>query len=216
MNDESHWVMLSVDMMTEEMWQRWTSSCQLAARLWWSPTTVVYQHHRTEGIVLPGMAHSTTSLLCDNYAASWSKGVLIDPTTRWSVSHDTVRDKTCLGSWPGSLCHQSLDQHYIMWRFHVLGTAWSAVMWRLDWYKRPIFPYTLLLSRSHLPSSLRSSAYSFPHKYVSSARCCACYHGHTQCLALLCVTRCAILLPFISLSVCILVLVVYVYLGSGG
>ena len=61
MNDESYWMMLSVNMMTEEMWQRWTSSCHLAARLWWSPTTVVYQHHRTEGVVLPGMAHSTTS-----------------------------------------------------------------------------------------------------------------------------------------------------------
>ena len=58
---EEWWEPPGVNMMTEEMWQRWTSTCQLAARLWWSPTTVVYQHHRTEGIVLPGMAHSTTS-----------------------------------------------------------------------------------------------------------------------------------------------------------
>ena len=52
---------LSVNMMTEEMWQRWISSCQLAVRWWWWSTIVVYQHHRTEGIILPDMAHSTTS-----------------------------------------------------------------------------------------------------------------------------------------------------------
>ena len=64
------WEPPGVNMMTEEMWQRWTSTCQLAARLWWSPTTVVYQHHRTEGIVLPGMAHSMTS--CDRCGDLWS------------------------------------------------------------------------------------------------------------------------------------------------
>ena len=36
------WEPPGVNMMTEEMWQKRTSSCQLAARLWWSPTTAVY------------------------------------------------------------------------------------------------------------------------------------------------------------------------------
>ena len=50
MNVERHWLTLTVNMITEEMWQRWISSYNLAVRSWQLPITVHYQTTKLKGL----------------------------------------------------------------------------------------------------------------------------------------------------------------------
>ena len=83
--------------------------------------------------------------------------------------------------------HQSLDHHYTMWCL-----SCDAQSYRLSCCCFPDIKDGPLPALSFLPTPIYCTltGYSDACKYVCSASLHVCYHGHTCCLALLCVNRC--------------------------